>query len=86
MNANKALQFIGSKWFVLALGIAMILVLPTTYSNLMIVYEAGEMSRVWWVPVVFIVNLLTAIMSIYKAASMFFSKKEVQPESDDGWD
>ena len=83
MNANSALQFIGSKWFVLALGLGMLLVLPITYSNLMIVFNAGEMSRVWWVPVVFIANLLTSIMSIYKAAEMFFSKKDDQEDWDE---
>lgn len=83
MNANKALQFIGSKWFVLALGIGMLLVLPITYGNLMIVFNAGEMSRLWWVPTTFTANLLAAIMSIYKAAEMFFSKKEDDPED---WD
>ena len=75
MNTNKALQFIGSKWFVLALGIVMLFVLPVTYGNMMIVFNAGEMNRLWWVPTVFITNLLAAMMSIYKATGMFFSKK-----------
>ena len=83
MNANKVLQFIGSKWFILFLGIGMLFVLPITYSNLMIVYEAGEMSRLWWVPTVFIANLLTSIMAIYKAAEMFFSKGDDQEDWDE---
>jgi len=76
MNSNKVLAFIGSKWFVLGLGIAMLLILPTTYSNLMIVYEAGEMSRLWYIPTVFIMNLLTAIMAIYKATSRSLERKK----------
>jgi len=83
MNVNKALQFIGSKWFVLILAIVMMVVLPVTYSNLMIVFNAGEMSRLWYIPTVFIINLLSALMSIYKAAGMFFSKKEKEAED---WD
>lgn len=83
MNANTALQFIGSKWFVLGLALAMIGVLPVTYSNLIIVFNAGEMSRLWYVPTVFIANLLAAMMSIYKTTEMFFSKKD-DPQED--WD
>ena len=83
MNTNKALQLIGSKWFVLALSVVMLLVLPTTYSNLMIVYEAGEMARVWMVPTVFVMNLLAAIMAIYKTTGMFFTKKDDQDWEDE---
>ena len=83
MGVNKVLEFIGSKWFVSLLAIAMLFVLPVTYGNLMIVFDAGEMGRLWWVPTVFIINLLTAIMSIYKAASMFFTKKEDVDWDDD---
>lgn len=83
MNANKILEFIGSKWFLAGLGLLMIFLLPTTYSNLMIVFNAGEMARLWWVPTVFICNLLAAIMSVYKATGMFFSKKSAAQEE---WD
>lgn len=84
MNINKVLEFIGSKWFVLVLGIAMIFVLPTTYSNFMIVYHAGEMQRLWYIPLVFILNLVTAIMAMYKATGMFFSKKNKEQSRE--WD
>ena len=80
MNVNKVLEFIGSKWFVLVLAIAMIAVLPTTYGNFMVVYHAGEMARLWWVPTVFIINLLTAVMAIYKATGMFLKKKSAPQE------
>jgi len=75
MSINKALEFIGSKWFVTILSLVMIGVLPITYGNFMIVFRAGEIGSLWWVPTVFIINLLTAIMAIYKATSMFLSKK-----------
>ena len=75
MDANKILAFIGSKWFVLVLGVLMVFLLPTTYGNLMVVYNAGAMARLWWIPVVFIINLITAILALYKATSMFFGKK-----------
>jgi len=80
MNENKILEFIGSKWFVAILGLLMIIVLPITYGNLMIVFEAGEMSRVWWVPTIFVINLLAAIMCAYKATGMFLTKKTNQQE------
>jgi len=80
MNFNKVLEFIGSKWFMAGLGLLMIILLPTTYGNLMIVFEAGEMGRVWIVPVVFVCNILTAIMATYKATGMFFGKKREDKE------
>jgi len=86
MGVDKILDIIGSKWFILCLGLAMLGVLPITYSNLMIVYYAGEMSRLWWVPTVFICNLLAAIMTSYKGASMFFTKKDEEEEWDEDED
>lgn len=80
MEVNKILEFIGSKWFIAILGIAMIFVLPTTFSNLMIVFDAGEMGRLWWVPTIFVINLLSAVMCFYKAAGMFFTKKNDDKE------
>lgn len=58
----------------------MLAVLPVTYGNLMIVFNAGEMGRLWWVPTIFIINLLTAVMALYKAVGMFFKKKDVSQE------
>ena len=75
MDLNKVLEFLGSKWFVAILALAMIAILPTTYGNLMIVYDAGEMGRLWYIPVVFIMNILAAIMAVYKGAGMFLKKK-----------
>lgn len=76
MNENMLFNFIGNKWFILVLALAMCLVLPTTYNNLIIVYEAGEMSKLWWVPVIFIVNLITVILAFYKFISSLAKKKE----------
>ena len=76
MNENMLFNFIGNKWFILVLALAMCLVLPTTYNNLIIVYEAGEMSKLWWVPVIFIVNLITVILAFYKFISSLMKKKE----------
>lgn len=75
MGGEKVLKFLGSKWFMLGLGILMLLLLPTTYSNFILVYKAGEMGRLWWIPVVFIINLLSAIYAIQRATGMFLSKK-----------
>ena len=83
MNTNSVFQFIGSKWFVLFIGLLMLFLMPTTYGNLMVVYNAGEMGRLWWVPVVFIINLITAIMALYKATGMFFSKEASVEEWDE---
>lgn len=64
----------------------MLLVLPTTYSNLMIVYNAGEMGRIWWVPTVFVINLISAMMTIYKAMGMFFEKNDTQEDWEDDYE
>lgn len=67
----------------LGLGIAMLLVLPTTWGNMIIVYKAGEMSRLWWVPTVCIINFLSAIMALYKAIGMLVKKKD---DAQQDWD
>jgi len=61
----------------LGLGILMLALLPTTYKNLIVVYDAGMLSKIWYVPVVFLINIFTAGMALYKFASMAFKKKEV---------
>jgi len=78
MNDNKVFEILNSKWTMLILGIIMTVILPITYGNLIIVYEAGEMANLWWVPVVFIINLITAIMAYYKFTTLLFAKKEVK--------
>jgi hypothetical protein len=80
MDSGSVLRFIGSKWFLLILALVMMALLPTTYGNLMIVWKAGAMGKLWWVPTVFVCNLLAAIMAIYKAAGMFFDKKKVEQQ------
>lgn len=84
MNTNKVLEFIGSKWFVAILALVMIFLLPTTYSNFMVVFKGGAMARLWYVPTVFLMNLLAAIMACYKATGMFFTKnRDDQAEWDE---
>ena len=80
MNDNKIFQILNSKWFMLGLGILMILLLPTTYGNVKIVMDAGEMSRLFWVPLVFIINVITAVLALYKFASKAFTKQEQKQE------
>jgi hypothetical protein len=58
----------------------MMALLPTTYGNLMVVWKAGVMGKLWWVPTVFVCNLLAVIIGIYKAAGMFFYKKKVEQQ------
>jgi hypothetical protein len=76
MNENKIFQIVGSKWFMFGLGIAMIALIPTTYKNLITVYDAGMLSKIWHVPIVFGINVFTAGMAFYKFASMQFGKKD----------
>lgn len=83
MNTNKILSLIGSKWFIAIVGVMMLFLLPTTYGNFMVVYKGGAMSRLWWIPIIFIINVLTAIIAFYKASGMFFKKKE---STEENWD
>lgn len=76
MNENIIFKFIGNKWFILILGIVMCLLLPTTYNNMIVVYNSGEMSKFWWIPVIFIINLITIILTFYKFTSSFMKKKQ----------
>lgn len=76
MNDNVFFNFIGSKWFVLGLGIVMCLLLPTTYNNLIVVKDAGQLSSAWWVLAVFVINVITVIMAFFKFMSLLTTKKE----------
>jgi hypothetical protein len=76
MNENIFFKFIGNKWFILLLAVAMCFALPVTYNNMVVIYEAGQMAKYWWVPVIFIMNLLAAIMAFFKFVSAFTKKKE----------
>lgn len=77
---DKFFTFIGSKWFTLALGIALMCVLPFTWNNFSVVYKAGQVSQFWWVVAVFIINLLTVGMCGYKFMSQQSSKKPLIKE------
>ena len=76
MNDNIFFNFIGSKWFSLVLGIAMCGLLLVTYSNVMVVYNAGELAALWYVPLIFVINIITIIMAFYKFMSGLSKGKE----------
>jgi hypothetical protein len=79
MNENIFFKFIGSKWFSLFLTIGMMLLLPITFKNMMIVYESGQMAQYLWIPAIFIINLITVLMAAYSFLSKSF-KKDVRQE------
>ena len=67
MNENKIFNFIGNKWFILILTIGLFAALiTTTYPNLLVVYKAQMMGKLWYVPTVFIVNILGIMIAIMK--------------------
>ncbi len=76
MNENAFFNFIGNKWFVLILAVAMCFALPTTYGNMITVYNAQQLAKYWWVPVIFICNLLAIIMAFYKFFNSIMKKKD----------
>jgi hypothetical protein len=79
MNDNMFFKFLGSKWFMLALGVLMTLALPTTYKNLMVVYNAGAIGTHIGIPIVFVINLITVIMAFYSFSTKMFAKKDSTP-------
>jgi Zn-dependent protease with chaperone function len=82
------LAFIGSKWFVLVLGIVMICIFPITWGNFKVVWVAGQMRQFFWIPAVFIINVLTIGLCVYKFMSMIIKPKSVAQEdwnSDEQW-
>lgn len=82
MDTNKVFDFIGSKWFLVGLSLVMLAILPITYKNLVVVYYADMMNKFWYIPTVFIMNLLAAIFSINKTIGKFIKKK---PDSQEEW-
>jgi hypothetical protein len=80
MNENKIFQILNSKWFMLFLGIGMILLLPITYENAKVIIDAGEVAKYWYLLAVFIINIITAVAALYKFASKAFTKKDDRPE------
>lgn len=67
MNENRVFKFIGNKWFIFLLGIGLcIALITTTYPNFLIVYYKGMMGKFWYIPTVFIVNILAIFMCVMK--------------------
>ncbi len=77
---DKILAFIGTKWFSLILGILMSVLLLFTYHNFQVVFEAGEMSKYWWIVAVFVINIFAVIMSFYKFMSLWQKQKNKPPK------
>ena len=71
---NSVLKFIGSKWFMLVLMVAMGVFLPTTWNNLRVVIDKGALSTFWWIGLVFVCNVLGLLMAFWKFMVLFTSK------------
>jgi hypothetical protein len=76
MNENNIFKILNSKWTMLIVGIVMIIFIPTTYGNVKVLLEAGAAGKYWYLILVFVINVLGAIMALYKFASIAFIKKE----------
>lgn len=72
---DGVLRFIGSKWFVFILGLTLIGTLPFTYHNFTVVYEKGQMSQFWWIVAVFIINIISIGLCVYKFMSLIGKPK-----------
>jgi uncharacterized membrane protein YeiH len=75
MVSNKILDFIASKWFVLAILVMMSLFIPTTWSNLKIVMDAGMLGKFWYIGLVFACNVLGALFAFWKFMALITTKK-----------
>ena len=76
MVNNKILDFIASKWFVLAIMVMMSLFLPITWSNLKVVMDAGMLGKFWYIALVFGCNVLGALFAFWKFMALITTKKK----------
>jgi hypothetical protein len=74
-------KFIGSKWFILVLGIGLIIALPFTWHNLKVVFSAGQAGKYWYLVGVFIINALSVLLCSYKFMSLLTKKSNQTPAS-----
>jgi len=81
---DSIFKFIGSKWFLLFLGIGMAILLPFTWHNLKVVFEAGEAGKYWYLVAVFIINALTVLLCAYKFMGAI-TKKDSTPTTLQEW-
>lgn len=78
---DSVLRFIAGKWFTAFLGIGLIIaLLTTTWPNFLVIYEAGKMGQYWYLIAVFIVNVVSIIMCIYRFMNMLHKPKPVVQE------
>jgi mannitol-specific phosphotransferase system IIBC component len=77
---DSTLKFLGSKWFTLILGIALMCVLPFTYHNFEVVYKAGQMSGFWYLVAVFLINIIGIVLCIYKFMGSLGKKDVIQTQ------
>lgn len=59
-------NFLGSKWLSFVIGLGMVGLLPFTYGNFMIVYDANAMGSNMLVSIIFAINILTIGVCTYK--------------------
>ena len=85
MNENKVFKIIGSKWFIFFLGIGLcIALITTTYPNLIIVYNAQMMGKLWYIPTVFTINILGIFMCVMKFLDK--QKKDKSKSQEQEWE
>jgi hypothetical protein len=77
---DKVLTFLGSKWFTLFLGLALIVALPFTWHNFKVLQEAGQLAKYWYLTLVFIINILSVFLCVYKFMGTLGKKKPVIAE------
>ncbi|MCK9430201.1 MAG: hypothetical protein M0R17_09380 [Candidatus Omnitrophica bacterium] len=78
---DNILKFLGSKWFTLILGLAMVVVLPFTWHNFKVVQAAGQLVKFWWVVAVLIINAISIFFCAYKFLGSL--NKKDQPKSEE---
>jgi len=54
--------------------------LPVTYGNFMVVYDAGQIGQFWYIPAILLINIITIIMAFYKFTSNFVGNKQQDSE------
>jgi hypothetical protein len=81
---NAILKFLGSKWFTLVLMALMGVFLPTTWNNLSVVLDKGQLASFWYIAVVFVCNVLGLLMAFWKFMGQMTNKQST-PSSTQKW-
>lgn len=82
---NSILKFLGGKWFVLALMCLMAMLLPTTYSNMMVVIAKNQLAAFWYIAAVFVCNALAVLLAFWKFMGLISKPKTSQPVANQAW-